>query len=34
VKYLTKDSALAKEDVTQITGLNNWINAYKGQIDG
>ena len=19
---------------TQITGLNNWINAYKGQIDG
>ena len=19
---------------TQITGLNNWINAYKGQVDG
>jgi hypothetical protein len=25
---------LAKEYVTQITGLNNWIDAYKGQIDG
>jgi hypothetical protein len=34
VKYLTKDSVLAKEYVTQITGLNNWIDAYKGQIDG
>src|SRR5215831_16885127 len=34
VKYLTKDSVLAKEYLTQITGLNNWINAYKGQIDG
>src|SRR6516162_9395000 len=34
VKYLTKDSVLAKEYVTQISGLNNWINAYKGQIDG
>src|SRR5262249_7086374 len=34
VKYLTKDSVLAKEYVTQITGLNNWINAYKGQIEG
>ena len=33
VKYLTKDSVLASEYVTQITGLNNWINAYKGQID-
>src|SRR5260370_39818632 len=33
VKYLTKDSVLAKEYVTQITGLNNWIAAYKGQID-
>ena len=34
VKYLTKDSILANEYVTQITGLNNWIDAYKGQIDG
>jgi hypothetical protein len=34
VKYLTKDSVLAKEYVTHITGLNNWIDAYKGQIDG
>jgi hypothetical protein len=34
VKYLTKDSVLAKEYVIQITGLNNWIDAYKGQIDG
>ncbi len=34
VKYLTKDSILAKEYLTQITGLNNWIDAYKGQIDG
>jgi hypothetical protein len=25
---------LAREYVTQITGLHNWINAYKGQIDG
>src|SRR5262249_31402912 len=33
VKYLTKDSILAKEYLTQITGLNNWIDAYKGQID-
>jgi SAM-dependent methyltransferase len=33
VKYLTKDSVLAKEYLTQITGLNNWIAAYKGQID-
>ena len=34
VKYLTKDSLLAKEYSTQITGLNNWIDSYKGQIDG
>src|SRR5262249_53803713 len=34
VKYLTKDAVLAKEYLTQITGLNNWIDAYKGQIDG
>ena len=33
VKYLTKDSVLAKEYVTEITGLKNWIDAYKGQID-
>jgi hypothetical protein len=34
VKYLTKYSLLAKEYLTQITDLNDWINAYKGQIDG
>ncbi len=34
VKYLTKDSVLAKEYQTEITGLNNWIASYKGQIDG
>jgi hypothetical protein len=33
VKYLTKDSILSKEYGSQITGLNNWIDAYKGQID-
>jgi hypothetical protein len=32
VKYLTKDTLLAKEYVTQITGLNNYIASYKGQI--
>jgi hypothetical protein len=30
-RLLTKDSILAKEYGTQITGLNNWIDAYKGQ---
>jgi hypothetical protein len=34
VKYLTKERVLASEYVTQITGLNNWIDAYRGQIDG
>jgi chromosome segregation ATPase len=34
VKYLTKDAVLAKDYLTQIMGLNNWIDAYKGQIDG
>jgi len=34
VKYLTKDAVLAKDYLTEITGLNNWIAAYKGQIDG
>ncbi|MCK6450954.1 MAG: class I SAM-dependent methyltransferase [Alphaproteobacteria bacterium] len=33
VKYLTKDAILAKEYKTQIMGLNNWIDAYKGQIE-
>lgn len=33
VKYLTKDSILANKYLTEITGLNNWIAAYKGQID-
>jgi SAM-dependent methyltransferase len=33
VKYLTKDEILAKEYNSQITGLNNWIAAYKGEIE-
>jgi hypothetical protein len=33
VKYLTKDGVLAKEYLTQIMGLNNWIDSYKGQVD-
>jgi hypothetical protein len=34
VKYLTKDSILAKDYLSQIQGLNNWIDSYKGQVDG
>jgi hypothetical protein len=34
VKYLTKDAILAKEYLTEIQGLKNWIDAYRGQIDG
>jgi hypothetical protein len=34
VKYLTRDEILAKHYQTEITGLNNWIAAYKGQIEG
>jgi len=34
LKYLTKDKVLAEEYTTQIMGLNNWIDSYKGQIDG
>jgi len=33
-KFLTKESVLAKEYATQIASLNNWIDSYKGQIDG
>ena len=33
VKYLTKDEILAKEYKTEIMGLNNWIDAYKCEID-
>jgi hypothetical protein len=33
VKYLTKDRVLANDYLTKITGLNNWIDSYKGQID-
>jgi hypothetical protein len=33
VKYLTKDAILSKEYTTEIMGLNNWIAAYKGEID-
>ena len=34
VKYLTKDTILAKEYLSEIQGLKNWIDAYKGQIGG
>jgi hypothetical protein len=34
VKYLTKDAILAKEYLSEIQGLKNWIDAYKGQIAG
>jgi hypothetical protein len=33
VKYLSKDAVLAQEYQTRITGLNNIIASYKGQID-
>ena len=33
VKYLTKDALLAKEYQAQITGLNNTIASYVGQVD-
>jgi hypothetical protein len=33
VKYLTKDAVLAGEYLTEIQGLKNWIDAYKGEID-
>ena len=33
VKYLTKDEILAKEYKTEIMGLKNWTDAYKGEID-
>jgi len=34
VKYLTKDSILAKEYLVEIQGLKNRIDSYKGQIEG
>jgi hypothetical protein len=34
VKYLTKDAVLAKEYLTEIQGLKNWIDSYKGQVEG
>jgi len=34
VKLLTKDSILAKEYLSEIQGLKNWNDAYRGQIDG
>lgn len=34
VKYLTKDALLAKDYLTEIQGLKNWMDAYRGQIDG
>ena len=33
VKYLTKEGILAQEYQTQIMGLNNVIDSYKGQVD-
>jgi len=33
VKYLTKDAILAKEYLTEIQGLKNWIDSYRGQLD-
>jgi hypothetical protein len=34
VKYLTKETILAKEYLPEIQGLKNWIDAYRGEIDG
>ncbi len=34
VKYLTKDAILGKEYLSEIQGLKNWLDAYRGQIDG
>jgi hypothetical protein len=34
VKYLTKNTILAKEYLTEIQGLKNWIDSYRGEIDG
>jgi site-specific recombinase len=34
VKYLTKDTILANEYLSEIQGLKNWLDAYRGQIDG
>ena len=34
VKYLTQDGVLAAKYLSEIQGLNNWIDSYKGQIDG
>ena len=33
VKYLTKDALLAKEYLTEIQGLRNLIESYRGQVD-
>jgi hypothetical protein len=34
VKNLTKDAVLAKPYLTEIQHLKNWIDAYRGEIDG
>jgi hypothetical protein len=34
VKYITTDGVLAKKYNTEIMGLNNLIDSYKGQVDG
>jgi hypothetical protein len=33
VKYLTKDTVLANQYMSEIQGLKNWIDAYRGEID-
>src|SRR5262249_53516208 len=34
VKYLTQAGGVAHKDLYEIQGLKNWIDAYRGQIDG
>jgi hypothetical protein len=33
VKYLTKDAVLANQYLSEIQGLKNWIDSYRGEID-
>src|SRR5207248_1179387 len=33
VKYMTKDTILAKEYLSEIQGLKNLIESYRGQVD-
>src|SRR5215471_1058804 len=34
VKYLTQAGIVAQKYLSEIQGLKNWIDAYRGQIDG